>query len=98
MLRLLGLATRAGAVAPGTERVREAARAGALHFALLASDASDNSRQKLVPLLDARQIPYAVAYRREALGAAVGRAPVSAVGITEIKLASRVREMLKSSR
>ena len=98
MLRLLGLATRAGAVLPGTERVREAARAGELQFALLAADASDNSRQKLVPLLDARRIPYAIAYDRDALGAAVGRSPLSAIGITEIKLATRVREMLQESR
>jgi ribosomal protein L7Ae-like RNA K-turn-binding protein len=94
---LLGLATRAGAVLPGTDRVREAARAGALRFAILASDASDNSREKLIPLLNAKQIAYVIAYDRDALGAAVGRAPVSAVGITETKLARRVREMLQQS-
>ena len=97
MLRLLGLATRAGAVLPGTDRVREAARAGALQYAILASDASDNSRDKLVPLLNAKKIGYAIAYDRDSLGAAVGRAPVSAVGITETKLATRVREMLQQS-
>jgi hypothetical protein len=33
-LALLGMATRAGAVVPGTERVREAARSGSLRFVL----------------------------------------------------------------
>jgi ribosomal protein L7Ae-like RNA K-turn-binding protein len=91
---MLGLAARAGAVIPGTERVREAARAGSLHFVLVASDLSDNSRDKLLPLLEARQIPYAMVANRDALGGAVGRAPLSALGITERKLAQRVQEMV----
>lgn len=97
LLRMLGLAARAGAVVPGTERVREAARSGSLHFALVASDLSDNSRDKLLPLLDARQIPYAIVSDRDALGGAVGRAPLSALGITEKKLAARVVELLNES-
>jgi ribosomal protein L7Ae-like RNA K-turn-binding protein len=95
LLRMLGLANRAGAVLPGTDRVREAARAGSLEFVLVASDSSDNSRDKLVPLLDSRRIPYAVVFDRDALGGAVGRAPLSALGITEKKLADRVKEMVK---
>jgi ribosomal protein L7Ae-like RNA K-turn-binding protein len=92
---MLGLAARAGAVLPGTERVREAARGDAVHFALVANDASDNSLDKLLPLLDARQIPYTVRYDRNALGGAVGKAPLSAIAITDIKLAKRVKEMLQ---
>lgn len=91
---MLGLAARAGAVLPGTDRVREAARAGALHFVLVASDASENSRDKLVPLLESRRVPHAIVFDRVALGGAVGRAPLSALGITEIKLAKRVKELL----
>lgn len=95
---MLGLAARAGAVVPGTDRVREAARSDNLHFVLIASDLSDNSRDKLLPLLNARQIPYAVVSDRDALGGAVGRAPLSALGITEKKLAARVVQLLNESR
>jgi ribosomal protein L7Ae-like RNA K-turn-binding protein len=95
---MLGLAARAGAVLPGTDRVREAARSDGLHFVLIASDLSDNSRDKLLPLLNARQIPYAIVSDRDALGGAVGRAPLSALGITEKKLAARVVELLNESR
>lgn len=95
---MLGLAARAGAVVPGTDRVREAARSDNLHFVLIASDLSDNSRDKLLPLLNARQIPYAIVSDRDALGGAVGRAPLSALGITEKKLAARVVELLNESR
>ena len=95
LLRMLGLAARAGALLPGTERVREAARSDSLEFVLVASDASDNSRDKLLPLLEARQIPYAIVADRNELGAAVGKAPLSAVGITENHFALRVRELLQ---
>ncbi|HEX7118912.1 MAG TPA: ribosomal L7Ae/L30e/S12e/Gadd45 family protein [Longimicrobiales bacterium] len=95
-LRLLGLAARAGAVIPGTERVREAARGGRLHLALVAADASANAREKLLPLLEAREIPHVVTGSRVALGAAVGRAPLSAVGVTEPSFADRLRGMIEA--
>lgn len=95
-LRFLGLAVRSGAVVPGTTMVREAARRGALKLALLAGDASDNSRGKLVPLLEARGIPYRVVADRAALGLAVGRAPVAAVGVTDAGMARRLEELFQS--
>jgi ribosomal protein L7Ae-like RNA K-turn-binding protein len=93
-LALLGMATRAGAAVPGTDRVREAARSGALLFAILAEDASENSSGKLVPLLDAKDIPYVRRFARAELGAAVGRAPLSAVGVVDRPLADRLRSLL----
>jgi ribosomal protein L7Ae-like RNA K-turn-binding protein len=95
-LGLLGMATRAGAAVPGTERVREAARAGTLRFAVLATDASDNSRGKLLPLLAARGISHVIQYDRVALGAAMGRAPLSAVGVLDPGLADRLQTLLRS--
>lgn len=93
-LNLLGLATRAGSVLPGTERVRDAARAGRLVLVILAADASDNSRGKLVPLLEVRRIPYLIRYERAQLGGATGKPPLSAVGISDPELARRLRELL----
>ena len=93
-LRYLGLAARAGAVVPGTERAREAVRADAAALVLLAADASDNSRDKLVPLLTARGTPHAVAFTRAQLGEAVGRAPLGAVAVTDAGLARRIADAL----
>src|SRR5690606_39776170 len=93
-LGLLGMATRAGAVVPGTDRVREAARAGTLRLAVLASDASGNSRGKLLPLLAARGISHVIRFDRNQLGAAVGRGPVSAVGVLDGTFAERLLELL----
>ena len=95
-LRLLGLAARAGALLPGTERVREAARRGTVRFAVVAADTSDNSNDKLLPLLSKRGVPHVVAFTRAELGAAVGYPPLSAVGITQASLAEQIGAALES--
>lgn len=97
-LNLLGLAARAGLVLPGTERVREAARNGRLSLAVVARDASDNSRGKLLPLLQARRIPFLIEFERVQLGGAVGRAPLGAVGVTDRALAQRLEQLLRGAR
>ena len=97
-LQLIGLAARAGAVAPGVERVRQKARAGEIRFAIVAVDASHNTRNKLLPLLRARRLPHSVAYRRFELGTALGRGGLSAVGITSESFATRLAALLESAR
>lgn len=72
--------------------MREAARSGTLRFAIVAEDTSDNSLDKLLPLLEKRGLPHVVAFTRDQLGAAVGRAPVSAVGITDENLALQIQK------
>lgn len=94
LLSLLGLAARAGGVVPGTERVRLAARKDTVHLVLIADDASENSREKLVPLLRAKGIPFHIRYTRMELGGAVGRSPLSAIGLTDASLARRARELI----
>jgi ribosomal protein L7Ae-like RNA K-turn-binding protein len=94
---MLGLAERAGMVIPGTARVREAVREGRVRLVLLASDASRNSRDKLEPLLQAVGQPFGVIADRATLGAAVGRAPLSAVGITDRRMANRIGELARAT-
>ncbi len=94
-LRLLGLAARAGAVLSGTERVRDAARAGTLQFVVVAGDISANTRDKLIPLFEANGVRYQEVGTRADLGDAVGRPPASAVGITDAGFARRVAGLLE---
>ena len=95
ILNLLGLGARAGSVLPGTERVREAVRHGDVQFVILAADASDTQRYKLLPLLDASGISYTTRFDRTQLGIAIGRAPVSAVGVVDAALARRIRSLIE---
>lgn len=88
--QLLGLARRAGAVAHGTEAVREAIRNGEARLVVLAADASPAQLEKVRRTLGNRPVPQASLGDRAALGVAVGVAPVSAVAVTNASLADRV--------
>ena len=94
ILELLGLAARAGSVVSGTGAVRAAVREKKLRRVLLAVDAAPGQRGKLVPLLDAVGIPYHVQFDQVELGAAIGRAPVSAVGVAGDGFAQRLGELV----
>jgi ribosomal protein L7Ae-like RNA K-turn-binding protein len=94
LLDLLGLAARSGNVVAGTDLVRRGVRQGKVASVLLAADASPTQRNKLVPLLEARQVAYRVALRRDQLGGAVGRGPLSALGVTNGQFARRVAELV----
>jgi len=95
-LRLLGLARRAGVVSPGTDAARRAVREGAARLVLFAGDASDVQVDKVRRVLINRAIPWGTLGDRAALGAAVGRGPVSAVAITAPHLADSLRRMLET--
>ena len=94
-LQLLGLAARAGSVLTGTDRVRDGVRSGGVRLALVASDLTDTGRDKLVPLLEGRNVPYVVRYDRSELGRAVGKGPLAAVGVTEAGFADRLAALLE---
>lgn len=90
---LIGLAARARAVVTGTDMVRRAVRDGEVVAVLMAADTAPGQAGKLVPLLEARGVPYAVCLTREELGAAIGRESVSSVGITQDGFARRARQL-----
>jgi ribosomal protein L7Ae-like RNA K-turn-binding protein len=96
-LRLLGLARRAGAVAPGTEAVRRAIREGEARLILFATDASSVQLEKIRTTLHDRSIPRAVLGDRHTLGAAIGFAELSAVAITDRSFAQRLVAELDGS-
>jgi ribosomal protein L7Ae-like RNA K-turn-binding protein len=95
-LRLLGLARRAGAVAVGTQRVREALRAGRAKLVLVAGDAAQPQRKKVEGIAVKRGVPRVIVADRIALGAAVGEPPLSAVAVTEAGFAQRLLQYLEA--
>ena len=89
-MALLGLARRAGAVATGTGSTRRALKEGRARLVLLAQDASETQRDKVMKLLRHGKTPRATLGTRESLGSAVGSAPVSAVAITDKEFAKEL--------
>lgn len=92
LLEALGLARRAGRLAVGTRAVREAAETGELALAVVAADAGENALGRLGPVLEGDAPSVRVADRR-ALGQALGRGPVVAVGVTDPGLAGKIRRL-----
>ena len=80
---LLGMARRAGALAYGTGSTRRALKEGRARLILFAQDASETQREKVMELLRHGTTPRATLGTREALGSALGSAPVSAVAVTD---------------
>lgn len=96
-LQLLGLARRAGAVAPGTEAVRRAIREGEAYLILMAGDASRVQLDKIRTTLHEKAIPQVILGDRDTLGAAVGLAMLSAVAVTNRSLANQLIAELDGS-
>ena len=97
MLRMVGLGVRSRGAVVGVQQVRDAARRGKLALAVVASDASQHSLSKVVPLLVARHVRVVHAPSASDLGRAVGRDQTAAVGIVDRQLAQGIRELMDSA-
>ena len=97
VFRLLGLARRAGAVAPGTDATRRAIRRGEARLVLMAGDASGVQLNKIRKELNNRPIPQVTLGDRATLGAAIGKAPLAAVAVTDESLAIRLLQDLNDA-
>jgi ribosomal protein L7Ae-like RNA K-turn-binding protein len=97
VLGLAGLGVRGRLAVIGVERVREAAQKGKLKLAIVARDASKNSLDKIVPLLEAKRVRIIDGIGAAALGAAVGRDATAVVGIVDAQLAKGIRGVVDSA-
>jgi ribosomal protein L7Ae-like RNA K-turn-binding protein len=97
VLGLVGLGIRARRAVVGVQQVRDAARRGKLKLALVASDASRNSMDKVVPLLTARGVTIVRGFSSEELAACCGRESVSVLGVLDAGLARGIREAAPES-
>jgi ribosomal protein L7Ae-like RNA K-turn-binding protein len=91
LLGLIGLGVRGRGAVVGVEQVRMAAQRGTLALAVVAPDASANSRKKVLPLLMAKKIFVVEGPSAAVLGSAVGRDSAAAVGIVDRNLARGIR-------
>ncbi len=95
VLGLVGLGVRGRLVVMGAEKVREAARKGGLHLAIVAQDVSRHSLDKVVPILRAKHVRIIEWPSAAELGAVVGRDSTAAVGIVDQALARGIRDAVE---
>jgi ribosomal protein L7Ae-like RNA K-turn-binding protein len=96
LLRLVGLGIRSRGAVVGVERVREGIKKDKVAFAIVASDASRNSLDKIVPLLNARRVRFIEVPSATELGGVAGRESAAVVGIVDRQLAKGIRELVES--
>ena len=88
-LGLLGLAKRAGKLEAGDEATRAAITAKSARLVLIASDASDRTRDNFLFITESENVAcLMVAETRAELGNALGRRPSAVVGICDAGLAA----------
>ena len=90
VLGLLGLGVRGRLAVVGVDRVREAVKRGTVRVAVVARDASPNSRQKVDGLLAGRKVPTLEVVSATALGAVAGRESAAVIGVVDRKLADGI--------
>ena len=96
LLRLVGLGIRSRGAVVGVERVREGIRKDKVALAIVAVDASRNSLDKIVPLLNARRVRFIEIPSATELGGVAGRESAAVVGIVDRQLAKGIRELVES--
>lgn len=96
-LEMLGIARRAGHVATGAGSIRSACVRGAVELAVVARDASDNARSRVLPELGRRGVRIVECGTREGLGRAIGRGPTPVVAVTDRGLAEAFLRRLPSA-
>ena len=95
ILRLVGLAKRAGALEAGDEPVGAACRARACRLLLVAQDAADNTFRRVRHFADAGACLWlSIPCGKDALGNAVGRTSCAMVAVTEIGFAGAIAREL----
>src|SRR5215204_1528275 len=96
LLRLVGLGIRARGALVGVERVREGVKKNKVAYAIVATDASHHSLDKVIPLLNARRVRFIEVPSAAELGGVAGRESAAVVGIVDRQLAKGIRELAES--
>ena len=93
LIGLIGLGVRGRGAIVGVQQVREAAKRGKLQLAIAAPDASRNSLEKVLPLLQARGVLVVAGPPAVELGFAAGRETTAVIGIVDKGLAKGIRAL-----
>lgn len=90
VLRLLGLAQRAGNVVSGDEAVRAKLQRRQVKLVIIAEDAAETTRQDFDSLARKYGVPCVLCGTKEKLGAAIGKSPRAVLALLDQNVARRV--------
>lgn len=94
--KMLGLATRAGAVRFGGGAVADGIRAGKVFLVILSEDASENTKKRFHNSCSFYEVDCAEVCDRYSLGKACGRDVAVIMSVTNEEFAKKLQEILQN--
>ena len=94
VLSLLGIAARANHIASGEFQTEHAVKSGEAYLAIVAGDASENTKKRVRSMCEYYQVPLEVYATREDLGHCIGKEFRASLAVTDKGLAQSVQKKL----
>lgn len=94
VLGLIGIATKAGKVAFGTEAVTETIKNKKAKLVIVAEDASDKSKENIVYLCDKSRIQIVVFGKIETISKAIGKQNKAVISIKDKNLGEEIIKII----
>ena len=91
----LGLSARAGKVESGEFSTEKAIKSGRAYLAVVACDASSNTKKKFSNMCEYYKVPFCELFDREVLGRTVGKEFRASLAVTDAKLSEAIRGLLR---
>ena len=93
ILGLIGLATRARKICFGSDSVEEEIKKKKVFLIIVATDASDRTKEKFKKLSEEYQTPIIMQGEIEDLSKAIGKSNKAIIGIEEQNIASEIQKI-----
>lgn len=93
-LRMLGLATRAGKIAFGTESVIETINKKKAKLVIVAEDAADRTKRNIIRLANENKIPVRTYETIEKLSKSIGKENKAIISIKDINFSNEILKII----
>jgi ribosomal protein L7Ae-like RNA K-turn-binding protein len=89
-LQFLGIAKKSGNLIEGYNKCEELLKRSGLSLLILSVDCSVNTKDKFIKYCTNYNIPFIESFSKEELGAPIGRAEISILGVTDRKISDKL--------
>jgi len=94
-LQFLGIVKKSGNLVEGYNKCEEIIKSKKLFLLIISNNCSNNTKEKFIRLCTNSFLPYVEVYTSEELGAAIGRAEINILGITNNNMSDNLMLLLK---
>ena len=95
IVNLLSMAQRARRIVSGAFAVEQAMQGHKAELLIMAADAAEESRKKMITLADKYKVPYVEALDREMLGSCLGKEYRAAAALTDAGFAAQLKKLME---